>query len=179
MPIAAVNRLTNQRTEIDLVDDPRSLKQGEWLCQVCKEEMIPCVGYVRKPYFRHKVECPNKEYGSHPESLEHLCAKSELRNMLIEKYAEIGCEITVDIEVPIPEVKRIVDVLVTFPMGWRVAHEIQLAAITTEQLEIRSNDYLRAGIDVVWWLGNHASTDTNKLYCERRFGESNLVLLNR
>jgi len=59
---------------------------------------------------------------------------------------------------------------VTFPTGWRVAHEVQLASITTEHLQERTNDYTLAGIDVVWWLGKSADTETNRAWCRCTFG---------
>ncbi len=41
---------------------------------------------------------------------------------------------TIDLEVKLQPIWRVVDVLVTFPSGWKQAHEVQLAAITTGEL---------------------------------------------
>ncbi len=62
----------------------------------------------------------------------------------------------IEYEFPIPEVRRIADVVAKFPNGWIVAHECQLASITVEELEKRTEDYLYAGVDVIWWLGKAA-----------------------
>lgn len=75
-------------------------------------------------------------------------------------------------EVPLPEIRRVADLLLTFPMGTRLAYEIQLSAITTEELERRSDDYARAGIDVVWWLGKSADTLANRRWFIYAFGKS-------
>ena len=66
--------------------------------------------------------------------------------------------------------RRIADVAVLFPNGWRVAHECQLAAITTQELTQRTEDYLHAGVDVIWWLGKSAATPANIAWCLEQRG---------
>lgn len=67
-----------------------------------------------------------------------------------------------ELEVYLPEMEtgnakwRIADVLFTFRGGWRVAHEAQLAAISTDDLDKRTEDYNSQGIDVFWWFGRDA-----------------------
>jgi competence protein CoiA len=82
----------------------------------------------------------------------------------------IYANVTIAYEVPVREVKRVADLLVTFPTGWQVVHEVQLASTTTEDLQRRTNDYTPAGIDVTWWLGKSADTPANREWCQRTFG---------
>lgn len=171
MPFVAKNRMTGERIDITLVNDPRTtLRGGDCVCPLCGAPFIVRAGLVRRAHFAHYTEC-SSDYGQHPETPEHLEAKARLREYLQQYYAEYT-HATLEFEVPVPEAKRVVDLLVTFPMGWREAHEIQLSSITTEELARRTNDYLRAGIDVVWWLGRGADTETNRHWCADQFGYS-------
>jgi competence CoiA-like predicted nuclease len=99
-----------------------------------------------------------------------LNAKAFLRDRLNEEFLEYT-NVQFELEVKVPEVMRIADVMATFPMGWRIAHEVQLASITVAQLEERTDDYVRAGVDVVWWLGKSADTPANRNWCLETFGE--------
>ena len=90
-------------------------------------------------------------------------------------------EAVVEYEVPVAtrESHRVIDVCVAYPCGWREAHECQLAAITPEELEIRTRDYLDAGIDCVWWLGEGSRADRpeNREWLYRKQGEVVLLVL--
>mgnify|MGYP001952948993 CR=1 FL=1 len=70
------------------------------------------------------------------------------------------------------EVKRIIDIAMIFPNGWIVAHEIQLSSITTENLENRTNDYRKLGIDVFWWFGKSADKKANREWAIEKYGQS-------
>jgi competence protein CoiA len=169
MPFVAKRKATGERVDITLIENPRAvLKQGECICQVCDTPMIVKAGLVRQHHFAHVGRCPS-DYQSHPESPAHQDAKRFLAANLRGQFREYA-NTTIEYEVPIPEVRRIADLLVTFPTGWRVAHEVQLASITTEQLQERTNDYTLAGIDVVWWLGKSADTPANREWCRSTFG---------
>jgi competence CoiA-like predicted nuclease len=169
MPFIALNAETRERIDITTIENPRLvLKPGECICQLCEIPMIIKAGQIMRAHFAHVAACPT-DYESHPESQEHREAKVFLATHSHEAFAEYT-DAKIEYEVPIPEVMRIADLLVTFPMGWRIAHEIQLASITTETLEARTNDYLQAGIDVVWWLGKSANTPANRDWCRQTFG---------
>lgn len=171
MPFVARQRETGERIDITQVQNPRAeLRSGDCVCQLCGAPLIIKAGLIRRAHFAHYAECVS-DYDVPPETPEHLEAKAQLREYLEHFYADYA-QATFEFEVPVPEIKRVVDLLVTFPMGWREAHEIQLSGITTEELARRSDDYLRAGIDVVWWLGRSADTTTNRQWCARRFGYS-------
>ena len=169
MPFVAKRKGTGERVDITLMENPRGvLKPGECICQVCGMPMIVKAGLVRQHHFAHVGRC-SSDYQSHPESPAHQDAKRFLAANLHEQFREYA-NTTIEYEVPIPEVRRVADLLVTFPTGWRVAHEVQLASITTEQLQERTNDYILAGIDVVWWLGKSADTEANRAWCRCTFG---------
>lgn len=171
MPFVAIDRESGKRIDITAVINPRTaLKAGEHVCQLCGQPMIIKAGLIVAAHFAHKATCPT-DYKSHPESPEHRQGKILVARSLRENVSEYSTA-AIEYEVPIPEVKRVADVLVTFPMGWRVAHEIQLASITTEELARRTEDYLHAGIDVVWWLGKSADTPANRAWCEGVLGFS-------
>jgi competence CoiA-like predicted nuclease len=78
----------------------------------------------------------------------------------------------------LPEIKRVADILVTYPMGWRLAHEIQLSDITKDEIDIRTSDYESIGIDVVWWLGEKIRNEVRNWSIER-FGRVFTVKVSR
>ncbi len=170
MPFIALDKETRKRIDITTLDQPRQvLKAKGCICQLCNEIMIVKAGMIKRAHFAHASSCPTS-YESHPESPEHRAAKMFLKKQLPLRFAEYK-GVQLEYEVPIKQVNRIVDLLAIFPNGHRVAHEVQLASLTIEHLEARTNDYARAGIDVVWWLGKSANTTANRDWCLRTFGE--------
>jgi competence CoiA-like predicted nuclease len=169
MPFIARDRSTNARIDITRYEKPREiLVAADIICQFCEQPMIIRAGMIVRAHFAHKVDCAS-DYVGHPESQEHLEGKSLVAERLRQEIAEYSTA-SIDFEVPIPEVKRIADIMVLFPNGWRIAHEIQLASITTATLQQRTEDYLHAGVDLVWWLGKSADTPANRHWCEQYFG---------
>jgi competence CoiA-like predicted nuclease len=171
MPFIALNRSTGERVDITKIEHPRlHLKSDALICQLCEQPVIIKAGLLTRPHFAHRSHC-STDYHNHPESIEHLLGKEMVARGLKEEFAEYA-QADIQYEVKVPEVKRVIDVMASFPNGWRVAHEIQLAGITTEELQQRTEDYARAGIDVVWWLGKSADTPANQAWCNARFGFS-------
>lgn len=169
MPFIALNRHTGERIDITRIENPRlQLKSDELICQLCEQPVMIKAGLITRPHFAHRSQCTS-DYDSHPESVEHLLCKELVARGLREEFAEYA-QADIQYEVKVPEVRRVVDVMAAFPNGWRVAHEIQLAGITIEALQQRTEDYARAGIDVVWWLGKGADTPANQAWCTARFG---------
>jgi competence CoiA-like predicted nuclease len=170
MPLVAKSVSTDKRIDITKCENPRlELKKGDLICPLCEQEMVIVQGLKIIPHFRHKALCTT-HYKQHAESIEHLQVKKLIAEQLKEVMSEYS-RAQVEFEYPIPEIQRIIDVAFKFPNGWIVAHEVQLSAITTKELEQRTNDYLKAGIDVFWWLGKSADTETNREWCFDRFGE--------
>lgn len=160
MPFIAMNKESGQRVDITGYADPRGdLYAYDLVCPVCSSPMVVVAGAIRIAHFRHKnVEgCPFTAYSA-GESEEHRAAKLFLREWLVK---ESGFRVPVELEYHLPEVGRIADLIQLFPNGWRVVHEVQLASITIETLQQRSDDYLAAGCDVIWYLGGKAHTPAN------------------
>jgi|SRR5579884_723375 len=171
MPFIAKHKETGERIDITQIEHPKlRFRGGECLCQLCGAPLIIRGGLHVRNHFAHHPSSPClTDYSYQPESAHHRSAKlfllEQLRKEFLEyKDAQIECESI------IPEIKRVADILVTFPTGWKQAHEIQLADITTNELEERTDDYERAGIDVVWWLGKNADSASNRQWCIERFG---------
>ena len=173
MPFVAINKNDNSRVNIRRIKDPRfELKAGEYICEICKEPMFIRGSEKVTYHFAHyprdpkgPVQCSDRE----KETPEHLLAKGHLADVLIQKLST-HVDVKVEEEFWLSEIQRKADVLVIFPMGWRIAHEIQLSPISIDELEKRTNDYLSAGIDVVWWFGNKADTETNRRWAIRNTG---------
>lgn len=171
MPFIAKHRLTGERIDITTLASPRlSLRPEECVCPLCDGPLIVKAGRIVVHHFAHKVACTS-DWGYHPESPQHLAGKRYLRDTL-PLYLDEYKDARIEYEVQIPEIRRVVDVLATLPLGWRIAHEVQLASITVEELEERTIDYNSAGIDVLWWLGGNAATPANESWCYSVFGFS-------
>ena len=171
MPFIGLRKDTAERIDITQIENPRlSLKSGDCVCQLCGSPLMVRAGSIYRAHFSHygDREC-NTDYKYHKETPEHREGKILLSKFLKETYAEYTSA-KLEYEVPIPEIRRVADVLADFPMGWRIAHEVQLASISPEELQERTDDYYRAGIDVVWWLGKSADTPKNRDWCIQTFG---------
>ncbi len=172
MPFVAEHKESHARIDITQVANPRlEIDQEQCICPLCGEAFTMRVGMILRPHFAHRIRVCNTEYSTHKESLAHLEAKLYLRDHLRREFPEYSAA-SIELEVKLQPIWRVADVLVTFPSGWRQAHEVQLASITREELEQRTNDYTSMGIDVVWWLGNQADTDSNRMWCVEKFGYS-------
>lgn len=183
MSFTARNSETGEMIDITLLENPRAaLKPSLMVCRFCGQSLYIQSEYLRgditvRAHFYHPSEC-DAPYEGHPESPDHQLGKLEIRRNLMKWYSRWGVP-TIEFEVPVPmewrPKGRIVDVMVTWAMGWREAHEIQLASISPAKLAERTDDYRRAGIDVVWWLGKSADTDANRRFCRDRLGGIHLV----
>ena len=178
MPFIAKNSQTGERIDITKIENPRnSLKSSELVCQWCDSPMIIRAGLVARPHFAHKSgrdECPYVEY-ARGKTPEHLAAQEALRDHLADwfkEYTSTQAELEVIIRETTHKKNHFADVMFTFPCGWRVAHEVQLAGITVQELEERTQDYLGAGIDIVWWFGRDADTATNREWSYRNYGHA-------
>lgn len=145
---------------------------GALICPFCGETLVTVRDHIRagdwvKAYLRHKGEC-STTYAHHPESPEHLAAKAWIKQYIPIKY---GYDLAdADCEVRMPEINRIADVCFTLADGERIVHEAQLAPISIDDLEARTNDYQSLGYSVIWHFGKSADTATNKVWATRRLG---------
>lgn len=176
MPFIAKDKTTGERIDISQYPDPRLvLVSANMVCPVCEQGMIIKAGSIIQSHFAHKPgrdDCPYAAYSA-GESPAHRAAKLIVRDALSDWFKEY-IDAEGSLEVYIPDVmharNRIADILFSFPNGWRVAHEIQLAPITPAELQERSDDYMSAGIDCFWWFGGRAATDENLRWSGQRYG---------
>jgi Competence protein CoiA-like family len=101
---------------------------------------------------------PDKKSCTRSESPEHLLGKEYLRNLIKNHWEEekiTDLEIVVEYPVKITgkNKRRIIDVAVLFKSGFMEAHEVQLSSLTVEEINERSEDYRKSGIDSFWWFG--------------------------
>jgi competence protein CoiA len=179
MPLKGKNRETNEEALIMDQFDLLRLWQGAGalVCPFCDEALITVREHLRmgdwvQAYMRHKGEC-STTYAHHPESPEHLTAKAWIRDSMPEVYGYVV--VSADCEVRIPEINRIADVCFFLANGDRMIHEAQLAAISVDELEARTNDYQSLGYGIVWHFGKAADTGTNKVWARRRLGGCEII----
>ncbi|HEY1348477.1 MAG TPA: competence protein CoiA family protein [Ktedonobacteraceae bacterium] len=171
MPLIARRKGTNERIDLTTLKLPGEiLKREEWVCQICGAALAINTEPDRRLYFAHVAACSN-EYQSHPESPAHRAARRFVATYLREQCTALSGA-SVELEVPLREVMHIADILITFPTSWRVVHAVQLAPLSSIQLQERTNDYALAGIDVVWWLGQQANTPANRTWSQEIFGHA-------
>lgn len=153
---------------------------GILVCPFCDELLVTVREHMRegdwvKNYLRHKGEC-STTLAHHPQSPEHFAAKQWIMEHMPEKMAYVIER--ADCEVRMPEINRIADVCFWIDGGDRVVHEAQLAAISVDELEARTNDYQSIGYGIVWHFGKSADTDTNKRWAFRRLGGCEVLTLD-
>lgn len=177
MPLTAESRDKESDQAFVLIDitayeEPRLDLVGlELRCPECKTAM-----HVRQPLGRiaHFAHNPHAR-GDTPcamqqgESIKHIYAKAEICNKLAALGGYAGAEIIK--EHWLASISRRADVMVKFPDGGFEVHEIQLAAISVDELEARTSDYRRAGAqDVIWWFGGNADHQNNKKWAAEKLG---------
>jgi hypothetical protein len=174
MSFVALRQDTRERVDITQYPSPKkeALKHYVLLCQECGGVLRIKEGYVRVAHFAH---LPGAHCGAAGESQEHRNGKMYLRDHLTDIFPDYA-EAVFDFEYRVPEGDRIIDLLVTLPDGRKIAHEVQLASITTKELQERTDDYAKAGISTVWWLGGNADTKTNVQWCLQQFEVAYILL---
>lgn len=157
--ILDITKMTNPRLEIE---------KSRLVCRFCNGKMLIRQGLVRAKHFSHLSECTS-DFERHPESPEHNMGKELIATHVKSHWKEFAA-VKIEFEYPLPEIKRIADIAMVFPSGWVVVHEIQLATITNEQLQKRTEDYNSIGIDTFWWLGKGADSPANRKWSIDRYG---------
>lgn len=172
MGLVARQKSTRHLLNIFDFSEPRKeIDRKDIECHLCGGDLIIKSGMLRIKHFAHRPSAPCKcDYASHPESYEHIFFKNLIAKRIGAEFSEY-LHATAQLEFPVPEVKRIADIAFTFPGGWVVIHEIQLAKISTHELAQRSHDYHDAGYEVVWWLGHSADNAGNRAWMLENFGE--------
>ena len=73
-------------------------------------------------------------------------------------------------DVPLLDSELVVDLLYTFPLGWRVAHVLLAAPVTSLALQRWTLAAARAGIDLTFWLWGGARLDEAATWIADRAG---------
>lgn len=162
---------TKEEIDITKFDNPReSIEKSRLCCKFCEGRISIRQGLSRCNHFYHLSACTS-DFARHPESIQHNYGK-QLVAEHVKQYWEEFSLVDIKYEFALPEIKRIADVAMIFPSGWIVVHEIQLASITIENLQKRTDDYQSIGIDTFWWLGKSADSTANRKWCIEKFGYS-------
>lgn len=179
MPFIAKDKNSGEEIDITAFKYPRlELRENDIVCRFCNTEMFIRGGEERKVchHFVHKSGCTTKvlyRKDQCPESAEHLMLKYKLRQELPTEFSEYAnAKPQLEYIVKDGDIFRIIDLAMIFPNGWIIGHEIQLSKITIQELEKRTSDYERAGIDVIWWFGKDANTPDNRRWSVERLGFS-------
>lgn len=179
MPLKGKNKQSDSEAlvfeEFDLLRQWQ--RDGALVCPFCDESIVVVREHMREgawvqAYLRHKGLC-STSFNHHPESADHLAAKQSIRNRARELYGD-GV-VSADCEVRMSEINRIADVCFTLANGDRFVHEAQLAAISVDDLEARTNDYQSLGYSIVWHLGKSADTGANRQWAFRRLGGCEII----
>lgn len=137
------------------LEEIRKFRGRQFKCHLCEQEMVLKAGDIITPHFAHKDKCPYENYARTNESEEHIRAKAFLMKWLPFALRDMA-DVKVESEFPVHPVRRIADLIIESDTGWGFVFEVQLSAITVEEIRRRTNDYLRAGLNVLWFLGGDA-----------------------
>lgn len=160
MPLTAKRRSTGEVIcVLDYEAPRRDLPADDLVCPFCEEPVILRAGPLRAAHFAHLRRCTYEGWYER-ETPEHRAFKEAVWRYL--NRSPFWQEGRVELEVPIPKAHRVADLLVTFPNGWRVAHECQVSRIGLEELHARSQAYLEAGVDVLWWFTHERLQEARK-----------------
>jgi competence CoiA-like predicted nuclease len=126
------------------------IREQTWRCKFCEAPMQPRLGLSRIWHFAHVHDvdaCPSN-HEADVETQEHRLLKRASATAM-QRYLKDEV-VSVEYEVRIPEARRIADVLLVLKDGTRVAVEAQVSAITFENLQERTEAYVREELEVVW-----------------------------
>jgi competence protein CoiA len=119
-----------------------SEKNSNYSCLFCKQGVLLKKGNVKIHHFAHKdkLNCPYDR-----ESLEHLKAKLEIRDKLID----LGIDADVEVQIG----SRFADVLFEIDDN-KIALEIQRSNLSKEELLLRTKNYYDNNVYVLWFIIN-------------------------
>ncbi|HEL9635376.1 competence protein CoiA [Streptococcus suis] len=115
--------------------------QGRYSCPGCGGPVRYKSGKVLRPHFAH-VTLRDCTYFSENESAQHLSLKSCLYSWLIKAEQ-------VELEKCLPSIGQVADLFVND----RLALEVQCSSLPISRLQLRTQAYHEAGLQVLWLLG--------------------------
>lgn len=153
-------------------------KHPNLVCPYCGSKMSArgsVISGARKPHFYHvpnDKSCPlNEKYKTIPDKVHHALAVdatiSYLTNQLSAYLKEYNWHFDIEVKVG----NRIADIaLLTNDNLPLEVFEIQLTKVTIENLQTRTEDYLKEGVDVNWFFGKGCETEEIQLWSLRTNG---------
>lgn len=148
--------------EIDNYISPKEELDPQLLtCHVCGEKLFIKHGIIKRAHFCHYADtkCEFERLQGEGETLEHHALKCHIADEMREAFPTAE----VKLEVPILNRKRIVDVMIAFPLGYKLIIECQCSQISNEEIAERMKDYEQMELTEVAWIfkkGVRAEHDT-------------------
>ena len=180
MPFTAIYTKTGERLDFYRhADQIEELDSTAFVCPFCDKPLLARAGTsrIRRHFYHRFGECGadwiDPEYRS--ESMEHIAGKIFLAQCFPgmlgkpEKAKLATIQFEYIFVTPFGN-KRIADVLLTFPGPRLCGLEMQLASITPQKLQERTNDYYASGIEPFWVFGGSADTEPNRTWAMRTQG---------
>ncbi|HEL1973946.1 TPA: competence protein CoiA [Streptococcus suis] len=131
--------LDEDRQIFNLLENPAP--QGRYSCPGCGGLVRYKSGKVLRSHFAH-VTLRDCTYFSENESAQHLSLKSSL-------YKWLQGQEEVELEAYLPATKQVADLLV----NQQLALEVQCSSLPISRLQLRTQAYHEAGLQVLWLLG--------------------------
>jgi len=182
MSLTALIKGTNSIVEAsEVIAQP---KGRHYICRYCRSEVRLRRPHIRSQtvqvaaHFFHLAQECQSNFEGHPESSDHRLLKMLLKIELL-KRGWLNIRFEEPIAMPWRPKGRIADV-VSFERNSDTPHvwEIQLAAITPDELRERTEDYVKAGYEPHWLLGKAGNTPANQQVVWDLLAECFVVHLN-
>lgn len=167
MPLIAQTSTGERISVLDFksADDIRSKYNPEDLtCPHCQKPMM--IRQTNVLYFEH-LDCETK-LSYERSTATHLTAKSALLKEIKNEFKDYNC--TISVEAAIPELNRIVDFLIEFPLGYSIIYEILFTPHDIPKIKEKYNNAITAGYDIAFFLCGGANTQANRDWFAEQFG---------
>jgi len=183
--LTAISKETGEKVKAYRHDTGHAIRSrfplGDLVCPFCDETVFPRERQGFVLHFVHRHSCKST-LDRHPESPEHEQGKFEIAKILHQQIQQDPQKIaTIEFEYRMPmcgKNGRVADVALVYENKNLLICECQLAKITTDELEQRTQDYYEAGADVLWFLGRDADTAENRAWLRSMFGSVGRLTFN-
>lgn len=168
MPLIAQSRSTGEKISVldfNSADEIRSKHSpDDLICPHCQKVMM--IRQTNVLYFEH-LDCGTK-LSYERSTATHLTAKSALFKNLEDEFKNYNC--TISCEAAVPELNRIVDFLIEFPLGYSIIYEILFTPHDIPKIKEKYNNAITAGYDIAFFLCGGANTQENREWFVKEFG---------
>jgi len=160
-----ISTLNYSKHQLELLKDKET-----FLCPSCQDEVYLKVGMKKTPHFAHKHVCHAVTEG---ETEEHLKGKKILFSWLYSQLRQV------EMEKYIPEISARPDVFAVWK-NKKIAIEFQCSIIPSNDINRRTDNYQRIGIETVWIVHQkHLRTLKNNTIKMNEFLQSFIQLKNK